>query len=222
MLKNIILALDVPSFREAKSFVKKFKKDLKIFKVGSYLFTSCGPDIIKMIHDEGGKVFLDLKYHDIPNTVAKACEAAAKLGVYLVDIHTSGGSEMMLRAAEAVQSFGKKRPQLIGVTVLTSDENKKSVKNEVLKRTQLALESGLDGIVCSPWETAFLRSKIKKDFVIVNPGIRFLDSDKDDQKRVATPEKALSFGASFLVIGRPLLQAKDPQSLLRSIPILGV
>ncbi|QQR81967.1 MAG: orotidine 5'-phosphate decarboxylase [Deltaproteobacteria bacterium] len=118
--------------------------------------------MIKMIHDEGGKVFLDLKYHDIPNTVAKACEAAAKLGVYLVDIHTSGGSEMMLRAAEAVQSFGKKRPQLIGVTVLTSDENKKSVKNEVLKRTQLALESGLDGIVCSPWETAFLRSKIKK------------------------------------------------------------
>lgn len=218
---KVILALDVASFREAKSYVKKLKKHLQVFKVGSYLFTLCGPDIVKMIHDEGGDVFLDLKYHDIPNTVAKACEAAAKLGVFLVDVHTSGGEEMMVRASEAVKSFGKKRPALIGVTVLTSDQNKKSVKNEVLKRTQLALKCGLDGVVCSPWESSYLRQKIKKDFIIVNPGIRFPSSKKDDQKRIATPQDALKAGASFLVIGRPLLEAKDPQSLLLSIPTLG-
>ncbi len=224
--KKIILALDVPSFREARSFVKKFKRELDLFKVGSYLFTSCGPDVVRMIHDEGGRVFLDLKYHDIPNTVATACEAAARLGVFLVDIHTSGGAEMMARASEAVGSFGKKRPLLIGVTVLTSDQNKSSVRGEVLKRTRLALANRLDGVVCSPQETAFLRSRIKSDFLIVNPGIRFSSNDKeaakrkkgkDDQKRVSTPEMALKSGASYLVIGRPLLEAQDSKALLRSI-----
>ncbi len=239
---RLIVALDVGSLSDARRFVKLLKKEISLYKVGSILFTAGGPDVVRMIHDEGGRVFLDLKYHDIPNTVAKACEAAARLGVFMLDVHTSGNPEMMTAASEAVKSFGKKRPCLVGVTVLTSDQNNASVKKEVLKRTQTALESGLDGVVCSAWETAYLRKQIKRDFIIVNPGIRFSDTRQmgdrgraatispsnlaqdlaspvraKDQKRVATPEAALSAGASFIVIGRPILESPDPRGVLRRI-----
>lgn len=234
---RLIVALDVDSLSQARHFVRLLKKETSLYKVGSILFTAAGPDVIRMIHDEGGRVFLDLKYHDIPNTVAKACEAAARLGVFMVDVHTSGNTEMMTAASEALKPFGKKRPYLVGVTVLTSDHGGPSVKQEVFKRTKLALKSGLDGVVCSVWETAYLREKIKKDFIIVNPGIRLpqmgargravspstlaqdlaLPVQANDQKRVATPKAALKAGASFVVMGRPILESPDPLAILRQI-----
>ncbi len=218
-LQKVIVALDVGTLKEAHRFVKLLKKDISLYKVGSLLFTAAGPDVIGMIHNEGGRVFLDLKYHDIPHTVAKACEAAAKLGVFMVDVHTSGGVEMMRDSSRVVKSFGEKRPHLIGVTVLTSDQNNASVKKEVLKRTQLALESGLDGVVCSAWETAYLRKQIKRDFIIINPGIRFRERKlrDDDQIRIVTPETAFTAGASFIVIGRPILEVKNPLQAVQNL-----
>jgi orotidine-5'-phosphate decarboxylase len=212
----LILALDVDSLKEARRFVKLLKNEITFYKVGAVLFTAAGPSVVRMIHDEGGKVFLDLKYHDIPNTVAKACEAA-ELGIFMLDLHANGGKEM-LKAASAVIKKAEKPPLLVGVTVLTSRSADRSVSREVVRLAALCQDSGLNGVVCSPQEIEMVRSRCGKKFVIVTPGIRPAGSPyKDDQKRVATPSGALRSGADYIVVGRPILTASDPRKLAQAI-----
>lgn len=208
---QIILALDVDTIEEAKKFVDSLYPKINIFKVGSHLFTAYGPKVIEMLHKKGAQVFLDLKYFDIPNTVAKAVAAAARLKVKMLTLHISGGKEMLEAAVVSAEAQARAskvaRPLLIGVTVLTS----KSAKiEEVLALTKTGINCGLDGVVCSVAEAAILRGKIKNDFIIVTPGIRSNDSVKDDQKRIATISQAVKAGSDFLVIGRPILKARDP------------
>ena len=208
---QIILALDLDTFKEAKDFVDKLYPKIKIFKVGSRLFTAYGPKIIELLHKKGAEVFLDLKYFDIPNTVAGAVEAAVRLKVKMLTLHISGGQEMLEAAVFAASRQAKAlkiaRPLLIGVTVLTSQRAK---AGEVLALAKQGLASGLDGVVCSAQEALVLRSKIKKNFVIITPGIRPDNSGKDDQKRIATVSQAIKARSDFLVIGRPILKAADP------------
>lgn len=214
-LKNqgaqIILALDVDTFAEAKYFVDKLYPKIKIFKVGSHLFTAYGPKIIELVHKKGGEVFLDLKYFDIPNTVAGAVAAAVKLKVKMLTLHIGGGKKMILAAVAAARdqakTSGLKRPRLIGVTVLTSQ---KASPREVLRLAQQGIGNGLDGVVCSVHEAALICKKIKKNFIVVTPGIRMNNSACDDQKRTATVSEAQKAGSNFLVIGRPILKADNP------------
>ncbi len=215
MKKNpLIVALDVDSLKTAQSFVQKLKKDVSCFKIGSVLFTAEGPDVVRMVHDEGGQVFLDLKFHDIPNTVAKACEVAAKLGVFLVNVHASGGEEMLRVASQSVQ---KTKSHLIGVTVLTSQMETKETPNEVVRLAKLCQDSGLAGVVCSAHEIEAVRKACGKNFLIVTPGIRPAGSMQGDQKRFATPAEAVQKGADYIVIGRPILESKDPLTIVQSI-----
>ncbi|MDD5431589.1 MAG: orotidine-5'-phosphate decarboxylase [Candidatus Omnitrophica bacterium] len=215
---KIILALDVDSLKKAEYFLNKLYPDIKIFKIGSHLFTAIGPKIVEVVRKKGGEVFLDLKFFDIPNTVANAVRSAVRLKVKMLTLHIQGGEEMLKAAVKAAEDesckTGLRRPLLIGVTVLTSQ---KSSPIRVLKLAKLGLQCGLDGIVCSPKETAYLRSKIKSDFVIVTPGIRPKSAKSDDQKRTATAEAAIKAGSSFLVIGRPILEAKDPLRAIESL-----
>ncbi len=208
---QIILALDVDTIEEAKSFVDKLYPRIKIFKVGSHLFTAYGPKIVELIHKKGAEVFLDLKYLDIPNTVANAVAQAVRLKVKMLTMHISGGKEMVQAAVAAARHQAKvsglKRPLLIGVTVLTSQKTR---AKEVLKLAQQGLAYGLDGVVCSVREAAILRGKIKKNFIMVTPGIRANRPAQDDQKRTATVKEAQKAGSNFLVIGRPILKAPDP------------
>lgn len=208
---EIILALDVDTLAQAKYFVDKLYPKIKIFKVGSQIFTACGPSIIDFIHKKGAEVFLDLKFFDIPNTVANAVRQAVRLGVKMLTLHISGGKEMLAAAVDAAKkgasSFKVKRPLLIGVTVLTSQETN---PEEVLMLAKSGLECGLDGVVCSVREAIYLRQSIEKQFNIVTPGIRSDTKLKDDQKRVATVKDAINAGSDFLVIGRPILEAEDP------------
>jgi len=209
---QVVLALDVDTIEEAKSFVDKLYPKVKIFKVGSQLFTAYGPEIVELIHKKGAEVFLDLKYLDIPNTISNAVAQAARLKVKMLTLHISGGKEMIEAAVAAARHQAKvsglKRPLLIGVTVLTSQ--KSGGPAEVLKLAQQGLAYGLDGVVCSAREAAALREKIKKSFLIITPGIRTNDSVGDDQKRTATVKEAVGAGSNFLVIGRPILKAADP------------
>lgn len=216
MKDRLILALDVDSLEEAHQFVRLLKKDVSLYKVGSALFTAAGPSAVKMIHDEGGRVFLDLKFHDIPNTVAKSCEAASRLGVFMLNVHASGGPEM-LRAAAAAVKKSKSLPLLIGVTVLTSDASAGKVSSEVVRLAVLSQESGLSGVVCSAQEAEAVRKKCGKDFVIVTPGIRPTGFPKGDQRRDATPSEAIQNGADYIVVGRPILEARDPITAAREI-----
>jgi orotidine-5'-phosphate decarboxylase len=215
---QIILALDVNTLEEAESFVDKLYPKIKIFKVGSHLFTAYGPKIIELLHKRGAEVFLDLKYFDIPNTVAGAVAAAVKLKVKMLTLHISGGQEMLEAAVESAkqqaQTLKVARPLLIGVTVLTSQQTK---PQEVLTLAKQAIACGLDGVVCSVHEAAALREKIKKDFILVTPGIRPDDSNKDDQKRTATVSEAVNAGSNFLVIGRPILKADDPLAAMKKL-----
>jgi len=208
---KVILALDVDTIEEAKRFVDSLYPKISIFKVGSHLFTAYGPKVIEMLHKKGADVFLDLKYFDIPNTVAKAVAVAVRQKVKMLTLHISGGKEMLEAAVASANKQARiskvSRPLLIGVTVLTS----KIVKaTEVLTLAKIGINSGLDGVVCSVNEAAILRSKIKNNFLIVTPGIRADDSIKDDQKRVATVSQAVKAGSNFLVIGRPILKADNP------------
>lgn len=234
---KIILALDLDSLVQAKQFVNKLYPEIKIFKVGSQLFTGYGPKIIEFIRKKGAEVFLDLKFFDIPNTVANAVKQAVRLRVKMLTLHISGGRQMIEAAVNASkQEAGKlkiKPPFLIGITVLTSQEVN---PDEVLKLAKEGLVYGLDGIVCSVKETAYLRKKIKKDFYIVTPGIRpimksphtppfvkggwggdFQVKNKDDQKRTATPRQAMEAGSDFLVIGRPILEAVDSKETVKKL-----
>nr|WP_314488031.1 orotidine-5'-phosphate decarboxylase [uncultured Kingella sp.] len=221
----VIVALDFANEAETLAFVRHLSPDLCQLKIGKELFTATGRALAEKLIQQGFKLFLDLKYHDIPNTVASACKAAADMGVWLVDMHASGGRRMMEAAAEAVVQCAH-RPLLIGVTVLTSmtAEDLREIgwtqqpEQLVLQWAQLAQSSGLDGVVCSAQEAQLLRQALDNEFLLVTPGIR-LDTanNRDDQRRIMTPLDALNAGASYLVMGRPITQAADPAAVLRSI-----
>ncbi|MFA6349861.1 MAG: orotidine-5'-phosphate decarboxylase [Candidatus Omnitrophota bacterium] len=215
---RVILALDVDNLAKAKYFVNKLYPRVKMFKVGSHLFTAYGPQVIKFIDKKGAEVFLDLKFLDIPNTVANAVRSAVGLKVKMLTLHISGGEEMLKAAVNAARDHSKKlmikRPLLIGVTVLTSQ---KARPQDVLKLAKSGISCGLDGVVCSVREAAYLRRKIKRPFIIVTPGIRPKAAGKDDQKRVATASQAIKAGSDYLVVGRPILEAKDPLAALKSL-----
>ena len=227
---RIILALDVPDYDEAIRIAYQFEEHIEIFKVGSELFTAVGPEIIKKINSMGKKVFLDLKFHDIPNTVAKSAAAAARLGVFMFNVHTLGGLEMMRKAAEVIRKISLdeniERPKLIGVTILTSMDQA-ALKDElgiamrmgvqVKHLAGLAQRAGLDGVVASPVDAENIRAHFGKDFLIVTPGIRPSWASADDQKRMLTPKEALRRGADYLVIGRAILSQPDPVSALKRI-----
>lgn len=227
--EKVIIALDFDCFSDVKKLVKQLKDEAVFFKVGKQLFTMCGPDAVRFLKDEGYKVFLDLKFHDIPNTVAKAAVEACKLGADIINIHASGGLAMMKSAVEAVREFSLsgsfQPPKIIGVTVLTSLDNsslkeigfKCGVKNSVKRLALLAKKGGLDGVVASPLEIKMIRKICGKDFLIVTPGIRPASSLVNDQKRIMTPKEAIKEGADFLVIGRPVIRAKNPLEALLSI-----
>ncbi|TBR17538.1 orotidine-5'-phosphate decarboxylase [bacterium] len=215
---KLILALDVDNGRKAKYFINKLYPQIKVFKIGSQLFTACGPEIIKFVINKKAEVFLDLKFFDIPNTVACAVRQAVRLGVLMFTLHISGQEEMVRAAVSAAKEEAKKlkirKPKVIGVTVLTSQEVS---PDEILRLAKSGLKWGLDGVVCSARETGLLRKKLGKKFIIVTPGIRPRLSGKDDQKRVATAKESLRSGSSFLVVGRPILEAKDPLRAAKEI-----
>lgn len=230
MKKKIILALDSATFEEAEHFVQKLSGTIGIFKVGKQLFTRCGPPIIEMIHRHGGKVFLDLKFHDIPNTVARAVEEACKLNVFMLTIHALGGGKMMEEAVAAGRSFARNSslptPLILAVTILTSlrpDDLQEmgitaSLEETVLRLARLARQAGVNGVVASAREAQIIRAAWGcSDLIIVTPGIRPQGTSRDDQRRAATPREALLAGADYLVVGRPILEANDPLKAAEAI-----
>jgi orotidine-5'-phosphate decarboxylase len=228
---KIVVALDFAEAKQALAFVDRIDPTLCRVKVGKELFTAEGPRFVEELVKRNFGVFLDLKFHDIPNTVAKACEAAAKLGVWMLNVHASGGRAMMEAARNAVDKSAE-RPLLIAVTVLTSMDQAAlneigvagNLQDQVLRLALLTELSGLDGIVCSAQEATLLRQHVEPDFCLVTPGIRPVTASKDDQSRVVTPADALQQGSSYLVIGRPITQASDPIQALQAInaEILGL
>ncbi|MBU3827025.1 MAG: orotidine-5'-phosphate decarboxylase [Candidatus Anaerobiospirillum merdipullorum] len=221
---KIFTALDFADAQSALAFASKVSPQECGLKVGKELFTAAGPALVEQLVNAGFKVFLDLKFHDIPVTVAKALTAAASLGVYMFNVHCLGGKVMLETAAEAVAKLSH-RPLLIGVTVLTSMDEAQlrgvgvndSVEHEVLRLATLAKDCGLNGVVCSAKEATMLRQHLGANFLKVTPGIRPQGSDLGDQKRVLTPIQALQAGADYLVIGRPITKAPDPLAALRAI-----
>lgn len=221
---KIIVALDYADAASALALVSRLDPALCRLKVGKELFTIAGPQFVEQIINRGFDVFLDLKFHDIPNTTAQACKAAASLGVWMVNVHASGGRRMMEAAKEAL-SLTRHRPKLIAVTVLTSMNQEDllalgitaSPAEQVLRLATLTQLSGLDGVVCSAQEAALLRKDLGQSFCLVTPGIRPLDASSDDQSRIMTPSAALANGASYLVIGRPITKAMDPLQALQKI-----
>ena len=221
---KVIVALDYASAADAFNFVDKIDSSLCNLKVGKELFTIAGPDFVKELVKRNFRVFLDLKFHDIPNTVLKACEAASDLGVWLVDVHTTGGSVMMEMAARALKA-NNSATKIIGVTVLTSMDEAGlkeigfdiSPKEQVLRLAALAKNSGLDGVVASAQESSIIRQSCGDDFLIVTPGIRPAGSDIGDQSRIMTPAQAIEAGSDYLVIGRPITKALDPVQALTEI-----
>ncbi len=217
---KIIFALDVKGLDEIDRWAELLSNKVGLFKVGKELFTSCGPEAVKAVQRHRGQVFLDLKYHDIPNTVAQAMVAAAGLGVQLANLHALGGAEMMETAANAVRKgFSEaERPRLLAVTILTSStaETLRQVGIEhpvpemVVRLARLAKESGMDGVVASPLEIGLIREACGPDFLIVTPGVRPSFAAVDDQKRIMSPSDAVQAGADYLVIGRPIAKAEDP------------
>ena len=226
---KIIFALDVEHFREAQKWVTLLKDRVGIFKVGKQLFTHAGPKVVDMIRQKGQNVFLDLKYHDIPNTVAKAGEEATKLNVTMFNLHALGGFEMMKKTVEASRAAAKKlgipKPLILAVTILTSmdEEALKEVGvqvpilDEVGRLALLSMKAGIDGVVASPQEISVIRQKCGEKFIIVTPGIRSPTDKKDDQKRTLSPKEAVAAGANYLVIGRPIKEAKDPIEAVQRI-----
>lgn len=222
---RVIVALDFSHGDQARQFVERLEPGSCRLKIGKELFTSEGPELVRYFTAKGHKVFLDLKFHDIPNTVARACQAAAALGVWMLNVHASGGSRMMSAARAALDQLGPHRPLLIGVTVLTSmavdDLRELGVTvdpgEQVLRLARLAKASGLDGVVCSPQEASLLRDELGEAFKLVTPGIRPAGTSIDDQSRVLTPADAIRSGADYLVMGRPITRADDPASVLKHI-----
>jgi orotidine-5'-phosphate decarboxylase len=226
--ERIILALDVEGFEEAEGLIRRFGDHVGMFKVGKQLFTRCGPRIVDFIKQQGAKVFLDLKYHDIPNTVAKAAIEAARLGVDMFNVHASGGFTMMAEARKAVDEAAAKglvsRPVMIAVTVLTSIDDAELARMGIAltprdlagRLALLTKEAGLDGVVASGQELALIRELCGKDFVIVTPGVRITEA-KDDQKRTSGPAEAILKGATYIVLGRTVLASDNPEETLRRV-----
>jgi len=221
---KIIVALDYADAASALKLVEQLDPVLCRLKVGKELFTAAGPQFVEKLARSDFGVFLDLKFHDIPNTVAKACSAASNLGIWMLNVHASGGMEMMQAAKQAVDSSTQK-PLLIAVTVLTSMNQQAlnqigiqtDLATHVLNLAKLTQQSGLDGVVCSALEAQMLRTQLGKDFCLVTPGIRPANASKDDQSRIVTPADALALGSSYLVIGRPITQAASPLAALQAI-----
>ncbi|WP_027872798.1 orotidine-5'-phosphate decarboxylase [Spongiibacter marinus] len=221
----VLVALDVATEEELLKLIDQLDPSECRVKVGKELFTLFGPRVLDILHQRGFEVFLDLKFHDIPNTVAAAVRAAAERGVWMVNVHASGGSVMMKAAREALQPYGDKAPILIAVTVLTSMGEddlselgvERSAAEQVSHLARLAEDSGMDGVVCSAQEAEKLRAERGDGFLLVTPGIRPRDSAGDDQQRIATPEEAVRMGSNYLVIGRPISRAIDPLAALRDI-----
>ena len=221
---RLIVALDVSSLDEFGELIDKLRTQVKIFKIGMEAYTSCGVAAIDMARIKGARIFLDLKFHDIPNTVRGAVKAAVKQGVYMLTIHTSGGVAMMKAAVEAAKEeserLSQERPMILGVTILTSLSGKdlvdigikRELKAQVLELVKLAKKAGLDGIVCSPQEVADVKKIVGDKMAIVVPGVRPAGSATADQKRVATPSEAVRAGADYLVVGRPITKSDDPRT----------
>lgn len=227
---RLVLALDIDDRREALDLVSELKDRVGVFKVGHQLFTAFGPDIVRSIIERGGRVFLDLKYHDIPNTVASAAAQAVKLGVCIFNVHALGGLDMMKAAAgaasEAAAKLGVAAPIVLAVTILTSMDQRalqrelkitRSLRREVCHLARLAQRAGLAGVVASPMEIKMLRRAVRGPFVILTPGVRPRWAGVDDQKRVMTPGEAVSAGADYIVVGRPVLKASDRRGAVDKI-----
>ena len=225
MTSKIIVALDYEKESDALALVDQIDPNLCRLKVGKEMFTTLGMNFVKQLHQRNFDVFLDLKYHDIPNTVARAVRSAADLGVWMVDLHASGGLRMMEEAKRILEPYGKDAPLLIAVTVLTSMEDldllqigiNASPMEQVLRLAHLTQRAGLDGVVCSPQEVEILRNACGEEFKLVTPGIRPIGADFGDQRRVMTPTAAIRAGSDYLVIGRPITKADNPAEVLRSI-----
>lgn len=223
--KPILVALDYDNKNHALQLIDKLDPNMCRLKVGKEMFTLFGPQLVKDIHDRGFDLFLDLKFHDIPNTVAKAVAAAAELGVWMTNVHASGGLAMMEAAKKALLPYGDNAPMLIAVTVLTSmsDDDLKLLGinvpafEHVQRLAKLTQQAGLDGVVCSAQEATALKSLLGQDFKLVTPGIRPVGSDAGDQHRVMTPPQAIAAGSDYLVIGRPITKAVDPLAALQAI-----
>ncbi len=217
-VSRLMVALDVPTREQALNLASETADCVSHFKVGGRLFTAEGPDLVRELKHKGCGVFLDLKFHDIPNTVAEAAEAATGLGVDFFDVHASGGEEMMKAAVDASKTeasrLGIPAPRILAITVLTSMS---STVDEVLALAERARNAGVDGVVSSAWEAKAVRETLGSDFLIVTPGIRPSWAAKNDQRRVATPEVAIANGADFVVIGRPITKADSPGSAARLI-----
>lgn len=227
---RLIIALDVDTLQEAELLVARLQDHVGVFKIGMQLFNNEGPEVVRRVNSLGGKVFLDLKLHDIPNTVGQASVVLTRQRVFMFNVHTAGGSEMMKKAAAAArqeaEGSGVPLPLVIGVTVLTSInqailENEvgisRSVEDQVVKWARLAKESGLNGVVASPREIRAIREACGRDFAVITPGVRPAWADVNDQKRVMTPKEAVAAGASYLVVGRPITGAADPVEAARRI-----
>ncbi len=227
--EKLIVALDVPNLKEAEKLVKKLSGLVKIFKIGKELFTSAGPEAVRMVHSYKSQVFLDLKFHDIPNTVGAACEAATRLKVFMLNVHALGGKNMMFRAVQSVhQAAAKyqiKPPRLLAVTILTSMKDqdlkevgiKKKLREEALDLAILASKCGLDGVVASGQEIDLIRRATGKHFLVVTPGVRPVWASHGDQKRIITPKEAIDKGADFIVIGRPITGHPNPRIAAKRI-----
>jgi len=222
---RLILALDVDTQKEAEALVEKLSEFVGVFKVGPRLFTRCGPKIIDLIKEKNGRVFYDAKFYDIPSVVKKAAQASAEMGVDLLTLHTLGGSEMMEAAVEGIRSQNS-QVDVLGVTLLTSLNSRilkeelgieRTLNEEIIHLAGLARKAGLDGVITSAWELEELRRNFGSDFILVVPGIRPLRSAKFEQRRVSTPKEAIEKGADFLVVGRPILNSRDPVRIIKRI-----
>ena len=221
----LIVALDFDNLKDAESLISKLDYKKVAIKVGSEMFTLFGPDFVRSLVARNFKVFLDLKFHDIPNTVAKSCKAAADLGVWMVNVHASGGLKMLQAAKKALVPFGTNRPLLIAVTVLTSmsDEDlllsgiNKPLEQRIIELAEMAQVAGCDGVVCSALEVPLIKANCGDDFLTVTPGIRLKNDSKDDQSRSVTPEDAIKFKADFLVIGRSITKSQYPENIVEDL-----
>lgn len=212
MSKRLIVALDVDTLKEAIELVDTLKGHVKIFKIGSVLFTRCGPEAVRAVRRKGVGVFLDLKFHDIPNTVRRSAAAAEAQGVSMFTVHACGGQEMMVAARQ-----GAPKTKILAVTVLTSQGRAARAKDEVLRLARAALDAGLDGVVASAQEVGALRKNFKRNFLIITPGIRPRGSRPNDQRCIAHPKEALAGGADYIVVGRPIIEAGDPLKAAKEI-----
>ena len=222
MTNRIIIPLDM-EYTSAVSIADKLDPNICRLKVGNQLFTSSGPKIVKTLHDKGFEIFLDLKFHDIPNTVYESVRSAANLGVWMINVHASGGSKMLDASKKALEGFDKP-PLLVGVTILTSISEEilteigfNNLDKQVMRLTKLAQRSGLDGVVCAASDASKVKQTCGESFLTVTPGIRPKDTDLNDQRRTSTPKEAIANGSDFLVIGRPITGSEDPTNALDNI-----